>query len=51
MTNRNIAYGKVIKVSNETYDRLHELKFVFKVDTFGEVINKLLEQNEKEAYA
>jgi predicted CopG family antitoxin len=43
-----ISYGKVIKVSDEVYNTLHDLKFKLKKDTFGEVIEELIKgYNEK----
>ncbi len=49
-----MSYGKVIKVSDETYNTLHELKFRLKKDTFGGVIEELIEnfkENNQEAKA
>ena len=37
--------GKVIKITGRSYDRLHDLKFELRVDTFDEVINELLNEH------
>lgn len=37
--------GKVIKITEESYDKLHELKFELKVDTFDRVVNSLIEEH------
>lgn len=51
MVNGTQAYGKVIKVSEKTYDTLHGLKFGLKKDTFGEVIEELIEEHIKKQKA
>ncbi|MDA8055452.1 MAG: hypothetical protein M0Z77_07375 [Thermoplasmatales archaeon] len=43
-----MSYGKVIKVSEEIYNTLHELKFRLKKDTFGEVIEELIKEHHKQ---
>ncbi|MHB1439974.1 MAG: hypothetical protein ACYCSO_05270 [Cuniculiplasma sp.] len=48
MINRKNSYGKVIKVSNEDYEALHNLKFDLRVDTFDEVIEELLKEHSKQ---
>ena len=45
MAQQNNSYGKVIKISNEDYKELHELKFDLRKDTFGEVISELLREH------
>jgi hypothetical protein len=37
--------GKVIKITERSYDKLHELKFELRVDTFDEVVSKLLSEH------
>ena len=36
--------GKVIKISTEDYESLHELKFDLRVDTYGEVVHYLIKK-------
>ena len=43
--NSKKVYGRVIKVSSEDYERLHNLKFDLRKDTFGEVINELISEH------
>ena len=45
MSNQKDSYGKVIKVSNEDYKKLHDLKFDLRKDTFSEVISELLREH------
>ena len=45
MFNQKSSYGKVIKVSDEDYEELHNLKFELRKDTFGDVIKALLNEH------
>ena len=37
--------GKVIKITERNYDKLHDLKFELRVDTFDQVVNSLIEEH------
>ena len=39
--------GKVVKISTEDYESLHELKFDLRIDTYGDVIHHLIIEHEK----
>ncbi|MHB8360181.1 MAG: hypothetical protein ACYDDC_00030 [Thermoplasmataceae archaeon] len=45
MINQKVSYGKVIKVSTEDYNELHDLKFELREDTFGDVIKVLIKEH------
>ena len=38
-------HGKVIKITESSYDKLHELKFELRVDTFDQVVNSLIKEH------
>ncbi len=47
MPGRNKDKYPMIRVSQEVYQKLWDLKYEFRVDTLREVIEKLLEEYEK----
>ena len=48
MLNQKNSYGRVIKVSNEDYEELHNLKFELRKDTLGNVIKALLNEHRRD---